>query len=198
MCYIDVAQVVFPRSWLFFAGLVFWLRREDRREGYPLESEVSGHFKDRGFIWIPEPKTFILANGEGPAPHFEGRHAADQRARRSSPGRARRSSRRAIRCGRRRPRQPRPRPDEPYRPLDGHDLLAPLRVATNYAVPPEGGNPIGFEVVGARRRVGRQDQGRLGRPRRKRAALLRSRAGERRARDRAGLFRRRERLGSGA
>ncbi|TXM99400.1 photosynthetic reaction center subunit H, partial [Methylobacterium sp. WL103] len=23
---------------LFFFGLVFWLRREDRREGYPLEA----------------------------------------------------------------------------------------------------------------------------------------------------------------
>ena len=37
---IDVAQVVLYAFWIFFAGLVFYLRREDRREGYPLESEV--------------------------------------------------------------------------------------------------------------------------------------------------------------
>lgn len=33
--YVDVAQVVLYAFFLFFAGLVFYLRREDRREGYP-------------------------------------------------------------------------------------------------------------------------------------------------------------------
>ena len=34
---IDVAQVVLYAFFVFFAGLIFYLRREDRREGYPLE-----------------------------------------------------------------------------------------------------------------------------------------------------------------
>ena len=61
--HMDVAQIVFSAFMLFFVGLVFWLRREDRREGYPLEAEVTGHFKARNVIWIPEPKTFTLADG---------------------------------------------------------------------------------------------------------------------------------------
>ena len=36
---LDVAQIVLYAFWLFFFGLLFYLRREDRREGYPLESE---------------------------------------------------------------------------------------------------------------------------------------------------------------
>ena len=36
---IDVAQVVLYTFWAFFAYLIFWLRREDKREGYPLEFE---------------------------------------------------------------------------------------------------------------------------------------------------------------
>jgi photosynthetic reaction center H subunit len=34
--YIDVAQVVLYVFWVFFFGLIFYLRREDKREGYPL------------------------------------------------------------------------------------------------------------------------------------------------------------------
>lgn len=60
--YLDVAQVVLYAFWIFFAGLIFYLRREDRREGYPLESEVSGP-GDRGFLLIPTPKSFALADG---------------------------------------------------------------------------------------------------------------------------------------
>ena len=37
---LDVAQIVLYAFWLFFFGLLFYLRREDRREGYPLESEA--------------------------------------------------------------------------------------------------------------------------------------------------------------
>ena len=39
--YIDVAQLVLYGFWIFFAGLIIYLRREDKREGYPLESDRS-------------------------------------------------------------------------------------------------------------------------------------------------------------
>lgn len=35
--YIDVAQVVLYIFWAFFFGLVIYLLRENKREGYPLE-----------------------------------------------------------------------------------------------------------------------------------------------------------------
>ena len=63
MLEIDVAEVLFTLFWLFFIGLVFYLRREDKREGYPLESDRSDHITVQGFPGIPEPKTFALAHG---------------------------------------------------------------------------------------------------------------------------------------
>ncbi len=68
--YIDVAQVMLYVFWLFFFSLIFWLRREDRREGYPLESDPDGRVKDRGFLLLPRPKTFLLRHGGSyTAPH---------------------------------------------------------------------------------------------------------------------------------
>jgi len=61
--YFDVAQVTLYAFWIFFAGLIIYLRREDKREGYPLESDRSGQIKVQGFPAIPSPKTFILAGG---------------------------------------------------------------------------------------------------------------------------------------
>ena len=61
--YIDVAQVTLYAFWVFFAGLILYLRREDKREGYPLESDRSGAIRVQGFPPIPEPKTFLLPHG---------------------------------------------------------------------------------------------------------------------------------------
>ena len=147
--HMDVAQVVFSMFMLFFVGLVFWLRREDRREGYPLVSEVTGHFKARNVIWIPEPKTFRLPDGRKvQAPNFK----ADERpvnARKVEPwpGAPLTPTGDPLSAGVG-PGSYAARADLPYKTADGHDLLAPLRVATNYAVPAEGTSPVGFEVVG--------------------------------------------------
>ncbi len=61
--YIDVAQVTLYFFWVFFAGLIFYIRREDRREGYPLVSEPGNTVKNPGFIYIPPAKVFQLADG---------------------------------------------------------------------------------------------------------------------------------------
>ena len=62
--YIDVAQVTLYAFWFFFAGLVYYLHREDKREGYPLVDDRSplGHHIE-GFPPMPKPKTFILPHG---------------------------------------------------------------------------------------------------------------------------------------
>jgi photosynthetic reaction center H subunit len=62
--YIDVAQVTLYVFWLFFAGLIIYLRGEDRREGFPLQSDTPPYKRLSRFIGIPKPKTFLLANGE--------------------------------------------------------------------------------------------------------------------------------------
>jgi photosynthetic reaction center H subunit len=62
--YIDVAQLTLYGFWIFFAGLIWYLHRENKREGYPLESDRSPHIKVQGFPAVPPPKTYKLANGQ--------------------------------------------------------------------------------------------------------------------------------------
>lgn len=70
--YIDVAQITLYAFWIFFAGLIYYLHREDKREGYPLESDRSGgRVQVQGFPAVPSPKTFLLRDGRSvsvPAP----------------------------------------------------------------------------------------------------------------------------------
>jgi photosynthetic reaction center H subunit len=53
---IDVAQVAIYLFWFFFAALVFYLRREDHREGYPLRNEKGERLT--GFPAPPPAKLF--------------------------------------------------------------------------------------------------------------------------------------------
>jgi photosynthetic reaction center H subunit len=46
--YIDLAQVVLYLFIAFFLGLVYYLHRENKREGYPLENERSGAITVQG------------------------------------------------------------------------------------------------------------------------------------------------------
>lgn len=54
--YVDFAQICVYLFWLFFAGLIVYLRREDKREGYPLESSRGGDIVTQGWPAMPEPK----------------------------------------------------------------------------------------------------------------------------------------------
>jgi photosynthetic reaction center H subunit len=59
--YLDVAQLTLYVFWFFFFGLVFWIRREDKREGYPDESQrLRGIKMMEGFPPLPKPKTFTM------------------------------------------------------------------------------------------------------------------------------------------
>jgi photosynthetic reaction center H subunit len=61
--YFDVAQITLYLFWGFLAAVIYYLHAEDKREGYPLESERSSRIKVQGFPAIPSPKTFLLADG---------------------------------------------------------------------------------------------------------------------------------------
>ena len=52
---IDVAQLAIWLFWLFFLGLVLYLRREDKREGYARDRENPGGIA-HGFPAPPGPK----------------------------------------------------------------------------------------------------------------------------------------------
>ncbi len=63
---IDVALLAFLAFTLFFIVLVFYLRREDRREGYPLEDELTGAVETAGGpMHTASTKHFLLPFGRG-------------------------------------------------------------------------------------------------------------------------------------
>ena len=72
--YIDVAQIALYAFWVFFAGLVYYLHREGKREGYPLESDRSGgRIEVQGWPSVPEPKAYHLRDGRVVmSPNFAG------------------------------------------------------------------------------------------------------------------------------
>lgn len=61
--YVDVAQIVLYVFWAFFAGLIYYLLRENHREGYPMDSGRENGPKIEGWPPVPTPKTYKLADG---------------------------------------------------------------------------------------------------------------------------------------
>ena len=61
--YIDITQLVLYAFWFSFFGLLLYLRREDKREGYPLVSNEPGRTV-QGFPAYPGPKEFIPTQPE--------------------------------------------------------------------------------------------------------------------------------------
>src|SRR3990167_9443538 len=61
--YVDVAQLVLYAFWAFFAGLIYYLLRENHREGYPMAPGRENGPKTDGWPAVPKPKTYKLANG---------------------------------------------------------------------------------------------------------------------------------------
>ena len=148
--YMDVAQVALYVFWLFFAGLVFYLRREDKREGYPLVTEREGQRLD-GFPVRPPPKTFLLWNGdtvlvprvEDPEPSYAAYPVA------MWPGAPLDPLGNPMLAGAG-PAAWAMRSDEPDRLQEsGDNRLVPLRAANDHSVDPESPDPRGHEVIGA-------------------------------------------------
>jgi len=68
--YIDVAQLVLYAFWIFFFGLIYYLQRESKREGYPMHTDRPGRSTVDGLLDLPAPKSFLLADGSTVyAPH---------------------------------------------------------------------------------------------------------------------------------
>jgi photosynthetic reaction center H subunit len=61
----DVAELAFLLFFGFFIALVFYLNKESRREGYPLEDEVTGAVENDSRLFDGDKKSFQLPNGRG-------------------------------------------------------------------------------------------------------------------------------------
>jgi photosynthetic reaction center H subunit len=152
--YIDVAQVAIWTFWVFFFCLVIYLRREDRREGYPLFSEPSNTYKSGDTFFIPPPKVFLLPHGGtsiapngkpddrpvkaekiAPWPGAPLEPEGDPMTAAVGPGSYAQ------------------RTNNPDLTFDGHAKIVPLRVAPRYAISHRDGDPRGMTLVGADERV---------------------------------------------
>ena len=64
--HIDVAQATLYAFWIFFAGLILYLLRENKREGYPLVAPDRAGISPvvvQGFPPVPSPKAFLMPDG---------------------------------------------------------------------------------------------------------------------------------------
>lgn len=147
--YIDVPQVVLYAFWIFFAGLIYYLRREDKREGYPLESERSRHVTVQGFPAVPPPKVFRLSHGgtvQVPRPEASPPLQAQPAA--PWPGAPLVPTGNPMRDGVG-PAAWSQRADVPDMTLEGEPKIVPLRAAPGFFLESRDPNPVGMTVLGA-------------------------------------------------
>ena len=149
---IDIAQVALYTFWLFFAGLVFYLLKENKREGYPMITGSTGRVVAVGFPAPPTAKVLVPPHGDpvlAPAPV----------PRQEPPAHYVPS---ALFIGA--PIEPTGDPmvdgvgpaayawraDEPHLAFDDHaPAIQPLRIATDFSIAEEDPDPRGWNVVGA-------------------------------------------------
>lgn len=147
--HIDVAQVVLYAFWIFFAGLLIYLQRESRREGYPLVSEVDGKPLDHG-VWLPEKKEFLLSDGTTvtvPQPEKDLREPplVDPTG---TPGFPFRPTGDPLTSGIGAGAYT-PRANRPDMLFNGEPRILPLRVAEDFYLEPADPDPRGMAIIGA-------------------------------------------------
>ena len=150
--HIDVALLVFNAFVLFFVGLVFYLRREDRREGYPLEDEATGRLEaPGGVLHTASTKSFLLPfdHGTVTAP-TKGREPVDIAARRTErfPGAPYAPTGNPLVDGVG-PAAWAERAKRPDLDMDGHPRIVPLSTATGFWIAGQDSDLGGWPVVGA-------------------------------------------------
>ena len=61
----DLASLALWLFFGFFALLIFYIQRENMREGYPLEDDDGNSSPNQGLFPVPDDKTFKLPHGRG-------------------------------------------------------------------------------------------------------------------------------------
>lgn len=148
--YIDVAQLTLYAFWIFFAGLIIYLRREDSREGYPLETDVGGRVRRRNFVFYPAPKELKLPHGKGSV--FLPDDRRDTRPVKATrmapwPGAAYVPTGNPMEDGVG-PAAWAERRNEPELTIHGKPMIVPLRAAKDFGIAKPSRDPRGFDVVG--------------------------------------------------
>lgn len=147
--HIDVALLTFYAFVLFFIGLVIHLRRENRREGFPIEDEA-GRLEGSGALVDASPKTFRLPFGRGTVTTpTKGREPIDLPATRERfPGSPLRPTGNPLTSGLG-PGAYAQRADVPDLDIEGHPRIVPLSASGGLWLDSRDPNPVGMTVTGA-------------------------------------------------
>lgn len=149
----DVAQLTIWAFWFFFAGLIIYLRREDKREGYPLDSDRTersgGRVKVVGFPDLAQPKTFVLPHNAGTvmAPRVEAAAKVNATPVAPFPGAPFEPNGDPMLSG----FGPAASPDRAKHcdlTFEGLPKIVPMRVATDFSIADKDPDPRGMTVVG--------------------------------------------------
>ena len=149
--YIDVAQVTLYVFWAFFAGLVLYLQRESRREGFPLQDDKTDRVRSWMTSWMPTPKTYLLPGGGSvsvPNTDRENQNIATRRMGRwGGSAQVPTGNPMVDAVG---PASFANRADVPDRMQNGDPRLLPMRRDETYHLDEQDNDPIGMDVVDAR------------------------------------------------
>ena len=149
---LDVTEWVLYGFFLFFAGLIIYLRREDRREGYPLEDDVTRRRESEGgLLFTAQPKVFRLPHNAGTVSKPDGsRDSDDLKARRTAPwpGAPLEPVGDPLQAGMG-PGAYANRAKTPDLMLHGGPRIVPLRVAPDFSLDKRDPDPRGMNVVAA-------------------------------------------------
>ncbi|MGB7373937.1 photosynthetic reaction center subunit H [Pontixanthobacter sp.] len=148
----DVTEMVFLAFTLFFIALVFYLRREDRREGYPVEDEVTGRIdKPGGILTTDSPKTFKMPFGrDDVTTPTGGREKVDVAGVRTfrSPGAPYKPTGNPLEDGMG-PAAWAERARHPDLDAEGHNRIVPIAMVAGITVHKKDADPRGMTVIGA-------------------------------------------------
>ena len=157
--YVDAAQIVLYIFWAFFAGVILYLIQENKREGYPLETDALEPGERReiaGVTGLPKPKTFLMPDGKkylAPDPS-----RADRRTLRAEGGSEAggfpiypSGDPMDAFVG---PGSYAERDDIPDRNWDGSPKIIPMRIADGFHIDQKDPDPRGMKVLGADNKEG--------------------------------------------
>ncbi|MEM7696414.1 MAG: photosynthetic reaction center subunit H [Pseudomonadota bacterium] len=153
---VDLTIVLLYTFWGFFFYLVYYLQKESRREGYPLESDETGRIEEAGVIFMPDPKTYLMPHGHGEVEKPDGKR--EERPLNLKP----------LRVWSGAPKEPTGNPmldgvgpaayaeraDVPDLTAEGHVKIVPLRTAPDFALSAKSKSPIGYAAMGCDGAVG--------------------------------------------
>ncbi len=152
---LDLASLSLWLFWVFFALLIFYIQRENMREGYPLENDDGTESANQGMFPVPGDKTFKLPHGRGELTVPSGQRGERENIALEQTSKAngypfeptgdpmKDGVGPASWCDRR---------DDPERDAKGHPKIVPLSHATAFHIN-AGRNPVGLPVVSGDKQI---------------------------------------------